>query len=488
MGNLWWHSLYIVALTTAFRPAHILHHVPGHSVKFEASARKRNKGSSDEASGVSTSKLSNDASRKGSGRARKAQGLGLGAAPRAAPKPNGRGRAQSDGDGTGRSRAAKRTAVYEKLNVYSAALAHMLELERAEEARVVEAKLAARPLESLVTDGLVVLGLTVEPKERFFRSYVVRLALPGGAVLPPHSLEPGDVIAFTEGEASPFPEQINSVGQNLRVDAGEDYMNDDDNVDDLDSREEDDDDDDEKAEVQQGVVLEFGQRFVDVLFSVPVAASAEPHRLSLYFSDVSYRRMEAALLEVASPDLKVVCKDLRQCLVDSFVELTPQSSSRSLAQSARASAAAALPAAPPAMPPLSAAAAPELSALARASPPWKSDKTAARAALASAEAAAGRRGHGPLDASQTAAVAQALKRRLSLIQGPPGTGKTRTACRLVAALVALQRSDSARSATDRVLACALSNVAADNLLEGCLELGLKVCLKGWRRAERACSL
>jgi len=467
MGNLSWHLLYVVALTSAFRPAHIFHHAPAHSEKFDAYARKRNKGLSDEESRISTSKRSNVASQKGSGRARKASGLGLGPAPRAAPKPTGEVRAQGGGDGTGRSRAAKRTAVYEKLNDYSAAQAHMLELERAEEARVVEAKLATRPLESLITDGLVVLGLTVEPKERFFRSYVVRLALPGGAVLPPHSLEPGDVVALTDGDTSPFPEHATTIGQNVHPAAGEHSVDEDYDFDDLGSNDEEDYNDDEKAEVLQGVVLEFGQRFVDVLFSAPVAASAESHRLSLYFSDVSYRRMEAALLEVASPDLKVTCKDLRQCLVDSFVELAPQSSS-----------AAALRKEPSVTSPAAAAAAPELSALARGSPPWKSDKTAAKAALVSAEASAGRQGHGPLDASQTAAVALALKRRLSLIQGPPGTGKTRTACRLVAALVAMQRSDPARSATDRVLACALSNVAADNLLEGCLELGLKVCGKG----------
>jgi regulator of nonsense transcripts 1 len=345
--------------------------------------------------------------------------------------------------GTGRSRAAKRTAVYAKLTVYAAALARLLELERAEEARAVEAKLALRPLEALVADGLVVLGLRLEPTGRFFRSYVVRLALQGGAALPAHSLEPGDVVALTQGDLSPFAELDSAMGQDQR------------GVGDEDDDGEEDDDTDEKAEVLQGVVLEFGTRFVDLLLSEPVVASPGPLRLSLYFSDVSYRRMEAALAEVASPDLRVLCQDLRTCLVDSFAEPTPQAASASV----------------------------ELAALARASP-WKCDKGAVRAAVAAAEALAASRGLGPLDASQSVAVQAALGRRLSLVQGPPGTGKTRTACRLVASLVMLRRGDPARCASgDRVLACALSNVAADNLLEGCLALGLKVGCERERRKE-----
>ncbi|KAM3576755.1 hypothetical protein VYU27_001350 [Nannochloropsis oceanica] len=79
-----------------------------------------------------------------------------------------------------------------------------------------------------------------------------------------------------------------------------------------------------------------------------------------------------------------------------------------------------------------------------------------------------------LNESQEKALRMALSRKLSLIQGPPGTGKTRTACHLVNIAVKLgQRRDSGK-----VLAVAFSNVAADNLLEGCLRLGLKAVRVG----------
>ena len=70
-----------------------------------------------------------------------------------------------------------------------------------------------------------------------------------------------------------------------------------------------------------------------------------------------------------------------------------------------------------------------------------------------------------LNDSQTKAIEESINSRLSLIQGPPGTGKTFTAVRLIRQLVANNRGP--------IMACAESNVAVDNLLEGLTDLGIK---------------
>jgi ATP-dependent RNA/DNA helicase IGHMBP2 len=75
-----------------------------------------------------------------------------------------------------------------------------------------------------------------------------------------------------------------------------------------------------------------------------------------------------------------------------------------------------------------------------------------------------------LDASQRDAVALALRaRHVALIHGPPGTGKT-------TAVVELVRQAVARG--ERVLACAPSNVAVDNLAERLLRAGLRIVRLG----------
>ncbi len=75
-----------------------------------------------------------------------------------------------------------------------------------------------------------------------------------------------------------------------------------------------------------------------------------------------------------------------------------------------------------------------------------------------------------LDPSQRDAVANALRaEQVALIHGPPGTGKT-------TALVELIRQVAARG--ERVLACAPSNVAVDNLAERLVRAGLRVVRLG----------
>ncbi|KAJ1830535.1 ATP-dependent RNA helicase [Coemansia sp. RSA 2711] len=71
-----------------------------------------------------------------------------------------------------------------------------------------------------------------------------------------------------------------------------------------------------------------------------------------------------------------------------------------------------------------------------------------------------------LNASQIDAIKSSLRSPLSLIQGPPGTGKTVTTATLVYHL--------ARANTGKILVCAPSNVAVDQLTEKVHRTGLRV--------------
>lgn len=75
------------------------------------------------------------------------------------------------------------------------------------------------------------------------------------------------------------------------------------------------------------------------------------------------------------------------------------------------------------------------------------------------------------NAPQKAAIEAALTRRMTLIQGPPGTGKTVVGAAIGVGFVHQCRSISEHT---KVLACAFSNVGADNLAEAMVQLGLKV--------------
>ena len=76
---------------------------------------------------------------------------------------------------------------------------------------------------------------------------------------------------------------------------------------------------------------------------------------------------------------------------------------------------------------------------------------------------------------QLAAIGAALTRRLTLIQGPPGTGKTTVGTAIGFGFAYQCKSISPQA---KVLACAFSNVGADNLAEGFLKLGLNVVRVG----------
>lgn len=84
-----------------------------------------------------------------------------------------------------------------------------------------------------------------------------------------------------------------------------------------------------------------------------------------------------------------------------------------------------------------------------------------------------------LNRSQTQAVAMMLCERVSLIQGPPGTGKTRT---IVTAIKLLKQDFQV---PHPIMLAAHTNVAVDNLADGCIKAGLRVVRIGPSARARA---
>ncbi|KAJ1020051.1 hypothetical protein NDA16_004331 [Ustilago loliicola] len=84
-----------------------------------------------------------------------------------------------------------------------------------------------------------------------------------------------------------------------------------------------------------------------------------------------------------------------------------------------------------------------------------------------------------LNRSQTQAVAMMLRERVSLIQGPPGTGKTRT----IVTAIKLLRQDF--QVPHPIMLAAHTNVAVDNLADGCIKAGLRVVRIGPSARARA---
>jgi len=77
-----------------------------------------------------------------------------------------------------------------------------------------------------------------------------------------------------------------------------------------------------------------------------------------------------------------------------------------------------------------------------------------------------------LNRSQQEAVKAAVSQRLTLIQGPPGTGKTATAIKIIKIWTQLGMY------RESILATSDSNVAVDNLLEGCIKAGIRAVRLG----------
>ena len=63
-------------------------------------------------------------------------------------------------------------------------------------------------------------------------------------------------------------------------------------------------------------------------------------------------------------------------------------------------------------------------------------------------------------------------------QGPPGTGKTRTLLALLEVLSRISGEPGRANAMGPILACADTNAATDNLVEGLVERGINVTRLG----------
>lgn len=90
-----------------------------------------------------------------------------------------------------------------------------------------------------------------------------------------------------------------------------------------------------------------------------------------------------------------------------------------------------------------------------------------------------------LNASQRLAVEGAATNRLTLVQGPPGTGKTAVAIRIIEFWARLAANEAASTGELKpILATSDSNIAVDNLVEGCAKVGLRVVRLGRPEAIR----
>ncbi|CAB1117510.1 unnamed protein product [Ectocarpus sp. CCAP 1310/34] len=305
----------------------------------------------------------------------------------------------------------------------------------------------------LSSGGYTVQGLVGARVGRLFREHVVRFSLPprrgdnrskGSPVrrppMPYHRFTAGDIVAITRGKSPPTQAEMDS------------------------------------GSVLDGVVLQRMPHFIDVVVNIApegladatpsgrviVGASTATFRLDQFVNGVSYERMLQALQTATAPETLSVCPIVRSLVVDSLFPTLDRIEQVKKAGGVQPGVGdTALPQGVVAPDAEWARIALGLSRFPR--PECSRGDIANIVAGVTAEAGL----------SKTRAIRQALGSRLTLIQGPPGTGKTKTACNLILSAVRLRQSKGGARWDGKVMATAFSNVAADNLLEGALELGLR---------------
>ncbi|CAM9505335.1 unnamed protein product [Discosporangium mesarthrocarpum] len=370
------------------------------------------------------------------------------------------------GGGRGsRGRGAKKGAVYAGLAVYSNHFSDLVSMELRHEKEVAYERMNTWTPHQLSESGYAVQGLVGSRVGKLFQEYVIRFSLSPHRreendrgkpmrrpLMPYHRFTAGDVIAVSRGRRPPTPEAMDN------------------------------------GDVTDAIVLKRAPFFLDVVVKkLPegLAEAGEKMRMgdstSLFrldqfvngecFFRVSYDRMLQAVQAATAPETLSVCPAIRGLVVNSLYPTLLRVKTLDRAGGIQPGVGS-----PTHTHGMTDRAGADEGWLRLAQEPSAAAPSRGDVSRVVAEVV----GNAGLNKRQAHAIRKALESRVTLIQGPPGTGKTRTACNLILAATRL-RLDKAGLPGRRegkVLATAFSNVAADNLLEGLLRLGLKAVRVG----------
>ncbi|KAL3688211.1 hypothetical protein R1sor_014520 [Riccia sorocarpa] len=347
-------------------------------------------------------------------------------------------RLKENGEKGTRQRSGKQEQRRLALESYRARFSEALEAELAEEMQAMTERLKNWTKQRLHDEGMAIFDLSVKPDGKLYRDTILRFyRAQGDGVLPVHhQFSQGDVIAISRKDPL-----------------------------------------EEEGSVIEGVVMERARRFLRV--AVPASQSGNidmqlKWRLDLSANRVAFERCMWAVNEFASPSIRQGTGHAGQLSVSS------KSSSKSSPPGVVADTQAVIgegllsfrdsvlglefakmkdeaSSINPSAVPISL----------MSNPPSRiggmqlgEQKGVVRALLQEMD----------LNDSQKIAIQKAMLRRLTLWQGPPGTGKTRTLVHYI--------KGYCKQGRRQVLACADSNVAVDNLVEGLLQQGLRVVRVG----------
>ncbi|CAG9464879.1 unnamed protein product [Pedinophyceae sp. YPF-701] len=319
--------------------------------------------------------------------------------------------------------AARKRSLGDAVSEWQTRLRAQVELERAEEVAALQQSFEGPSLGRLQADGLILAGLAVVDGPRaLFSQEVFTFALPKGGRLPAHRLRVRDPVA-TRPLSEDVPEALADVCGQL-----------------------------------DGTVVRFTAEEIEVAFE-----SGARGALEQVVEHLRARRSKVACWCIA-PGAQSGTYD-RQ--VEAIRRL---GSFRNRRGTDRRRAEMTLRAAL-----LGALRGQDMLGVAGRAPLWAGHGPWREAATRAFRAVEG------LNDSQKRAVFDALSRSLVLWQGPPGTGKTRTLLSLLAVMVQASRAQAATSgvlpdAADvgPILACAGTNAAVDNIVEGLLKRGVRV--------------